>query len=261
MNQFKIIKINEEITCINDDQLCSVYVVVGTKKALIIDTGMSTTPSLLNEIKKITNKELIVVLTHGHFDHTGHICEFDEIYMDKDDFECLIKQEELKTCLSKIKFVENEQEFDLGNYTIKVLKTPGHTQGSIVLIDEFHHILFTGDQFGSGCGVWMQVNEALPLSKYIESIENFKNYIINNYNYDYYKWNYLGGHLGQETTGRMGFNPLNSEMIENLKTLSQLTLEHKVMLQSTSATEFNNEKSYYVCYKNAEMVIRKSLIK
>lgn len=260
MSFYQTVKITNDVFYINDPNLCTVYILIGEHKALIIDTGMKSEHSLLEEIKKITDKELIVVLTHGHYDHTGHIKEFKMVYMDSDDVECLHNQPDNLTLISQIKPLKNEMIFDLGNFQVKAIKTSGHTKGSFTFIDQKHHFLFTGDQFGSGCGVWMQVKEAIYLSAYIQSIDNFINYLTKNYNYPFEQWTYYGGHLGQEKTGPLGYNPLNSELVKNLKVLSQLILNQKIKLIASSAKSFTGEPSFYANYKNAEMVLRPSII-
>ena len=105
----------------------------------------------------------------------------------------------------------------------------------------------------------MQVNEAYPLSIYVEEIDRFLNYLSNFASLS--MWTLYGGHYGQEETGRLGYNPLNTEMVKNLKELSIKLIGGEVSLLDSNAKSFNNEKSYYASYKNAEMIIRKSLIK
>ena len=76
--------------------------------------------------------------------------------------------------------------FDLGGISIETYISKGHTTASTLFIDKDNKIVFTGDQFGSGCGVWMQVNEAYPLSIYVEEIDRFLNYLSND-EYKLYK--------------------------------------------------------------------------
>ena len=60
------------------------YVLEGTEKALVIDTG-HVIKNFKDLIKKVTQKPFILALSHGHHDHVGSIDEFDTIYMDKAD--------------------------------------------------------------------------------------------------------------------------------------------------------------------------------
>lgn len=101
-----------------------------------------------NNIKKI-------VLTHEHFDHTGAAKEFKEKLGAK-----ILAHEEAEindeTSISQAfdgdfeppQVDERLEEGDLvetTNYSFKVLHTPGHSPGSIVLWDEDQEVLISGD--------------------------------------------------------------------------------------------------------------------
>ena len=68
MKLYNTIKINNHSYYINDEDGDSCYLIIGNTHALLIDLGLFKEP-LLPTIKNITNKELIIVCTHGHFDH------------------------------------------------------------------------------------------------------------------------------------------------------------------------------------------------
>ena len=107
----------------------------------------------------------------------------------------------------------------------------------------------------------MQVSGACVLSTYIKEIDRFIDY-LNSFDFDINQWAFYGGHYGQELTSRISsYNPLNIELIKNLKELSIKLLNNEVKLVESKAKQFENEQSYYCFYKTAEMVIRKSLIK
>jgi hydroxyacylglutathione hydrolase len=59
--------------------------------------------------------------------------------------------------------------FDLGDRKLEVIEVPGHTHGSIVLLDKENKILFSGDN--SNSIVWLFLNECYPLEVYLESLE------------------------------------------------------------------------------------------
>lgn len=255
-NKYYIKQLSDYIYLINDDTMCSTYVVIGYKNALIIDAGIASNKELLLPlIKKITNLPIKVVITHAHLDHIGHLYEFDNYYIAKEELDN-IKDQAIK---EKAIIISDGFMFDLGGISIETYISKGHTTASTLFIDKDNKIVFTGDQFGSGCGVWMQVNEAYPLSIYVEEIDRFLNYLSNVASLS--MWTLYGGHYGQEETGRLGYNPLNTEMVKNLKELSIKLIGGEVSLLDSNAKSFNNEKSYYASYKNAEMIIRKSLIK
>jgi glyoxylase-like metal-dependent hydrolase (beta-lactamase superfamily II) len=58
--------------------------------------------------------------------------------------------------------------FDLGDRKIEVVLTPGHTPGSVVLLDPSINACYSGDAFGSG-QVWLQLRPHVPMSVYYNS--------------------------------------------------------------------------------------------
>jgi glyoxylase-like metal-dependent hydrolase (beta-lactamase superfamily II) len=142
------------------------YVIEGTEKAMLIDTG--TDCEKLDEVvRNITKKPLYVVITHIHLDHAGNIKYFDDIYFHAADTVLLNR---LKPYKGRIHFVKDGDVFDLGNREIEVKHMPGHTPGSIVLSDRKWENCYTGDAFGSG-EVWLQVKPLTPLKTYIASCQ------------------------------------------------------------------------------------------
>jgi glyoxylase-like metal-dependent hydrolase (beta-lactamase superfamily II) len=58
--------------------------------------------------------------------------------------------------------------FDLGDRKIEVVLTPGHTPGSVVLLDPSINACYSGDAFGSG-QVWLQLRPHVPMTTYYAS--------------------------------------------------------------------------------------------
>ena len=167
------------------------YLVVGKDKTCLIDTGMGA-GSLKDYIEKQLNKKVdFVILTHGHLDHCGGIYEFKDlpIYMNHLDiemgnesnavenrFKSLQKHGiELNEVQPNIDFsitkdLKDNDEFDLGDITLKAIYTPGHTHGmTMILIKEERTILF-----GDGCGVGV-----LLFLPYSTSVEEYHETLIN----------------------------------------------------------------------------------
>ena len=62
------------------------YLIVGSERALLIDTCYSIT-GIKKYVEQITTLPVDVVNTHGHFDHIGGNAEFETIYLSKADRE------------------------------------------------------------------------------------------------------------------------------------------------------------------------------
>jgi glyoxylase-like metal-dependent hydrolase (beta-lactamase superfamily II) len=120
----------------------SVYVVEGNDKALVIDAG-SYMPHLDKAVAALTDKPVMMALTHGHGDHVGGIVCFPEVWVHPDDAGMLRRYE------GKVNHLEDGQVIDLGGRQIEVMHTPGHTSGSVTFFDKERGYGFSGDAFGS----------------------------------------------------------------------------------------------------------------
>ena len=177
---------------------------VGDKNALLWDTGYGF-GDLKAVIRKITEKPLIIVNSHGHLDHACGNGRFEEdIYIHPLDMELCaehtgeaIRRHAVKNSRESLDILTGKtmnllpkdfdeeayvrlgsghlcpvtegHVFDLGGITLKVVETPGHTQGSISLIYEEEKWLYAGDAMNAF--LWLFAKEACPLSVYIETLK------------------------------------------------------------------------------------------
>lgn len=148
MEQLKTTVINYEngIYAI-DQQMVRAFLIVGTKKALLLDTG-AVRIDILSYIKEITSLPIEVILTHSDVDHTANLQDFERAYINEADIPTLLSNESFKNV--KFNRLSDGDVFDIGGRTLKVLFTPGHTLGSVCLIDEENKILFAGDTVSYG---------------------------------------------------------------------------------------------------------------
>lgn len=140
----------------------SFYVLEGTEKALIIDSGHKI-KNFKAIIDKITHKSCILAITHGHPDHVGSINEFDLIYMNKKDQYLIPHYKGIITNIYQ-GFV-----FDLGDLKIEVIDMPGHTEGSVGFLDLNGKFLLVGDSIGY-ITCWMHLSN-LSLESLIKTLE------------------------------------------------------------------------------------------
>lgn len=143
----------------------TMYLLEGDRRALLIDTGTKC-DGLADIVRGITAKPYDVIITHAHPDHAGCADQFDEIWLHPADtvlyFRGLDKYE------GKIKFLSDGQKFDLGGRILEIAHMPGHTPGSIIVLDKAAGDCWSGDAFGSG-EVWLQCIPMSPISTYLNS--------------------------------------------------------------------------------------------
>lgn len=122
------------------------FLITGTERALLLDTGFGG-PDLPARIAEITDLPLTVALTHGDGDHTGGLKYFDRAFVHAAELPRLGSVAETGIELAPI---EEGYVFDLGGIRLRMLHTPGHTPGSICLLDEERRVLFSGDTISHG---------------------------------------------------------------------------------------------------------------
>ena len=99
-------------------------------------------------IREITPLPLVVLNTHGDGDHTANNNQFRDIHAHPDEFATIRRfRPDLTSTLHPITALS---AFDLGDRVLHVIETPGHTPGSICLLDRKNRILFSGDTLSYG---------------------------------------------------------------------------------------------------------------
>lgn len=167
MVEFFSEKCSEHVTRIYGLAGEQMYLVEGTQKAALVDTG-SGAGSLRQYVETLTERPVIVLLTHGHVDHAMGAPEFDTVYMSRKDDYIYMQHRELevrKRFLSQSpKFAEVAEEdyipvtapdgfldmeegdvFDLGGVSIGIYACAGHTRGSVCMLIREERTLITGD--------------------------------------------------------------------------------------------------------------------
>lgn len=114
-----------------------VYLVVdeSSKEGMVVDSGWETRP-IVSAAEAAGVKVLFVVATHEHFDHTSTLREL----ADEVGAKVVAHRDSPIDC--DLKVVDGE-ELKVGEASVRVLHTPGHTEDSICLFDG--KSVFTGD--------------------------------------------------------------------------------------------------------------------
>ena len=137
---------------------------VGKEKALFIDTG---NPGNIapEDINALTRLPLMVVNTHAHPDHSGSNNRFQKVYIHEADLQSAKRYSGENVELIPIK---EGYVFDLGGKKLEVIAVPGHTPGSICLLDAQEKLLFGGDTANEE--TWAHISN-IPLETYKKSME------------------------------------------------------------------------------------------
>jgi glyoxylase-like metal-dependent hydrolase (beta-lactamase superfamily II) len=169
---YDVISIGEKTWRIDEFGLDACYLLEGADQALLIDTG-SGIGDLKGLVETLTPLPYEVVATHGHMDHMGGKGQFETVHLHPSDFtlarsstldqrkgyaSTMMKTYPHLQPLIDLDAVEEGKEpalipiqvgfrFDLGDRPVEVFETPGHTPGSICLLDSRSRILFSGDSF------------------------------------------------------------------------------------------------------------------
>jgi len=189
---FTVNEVSEKVWIINDHNIDNIYLIEGKDSAMLIDNG-SGIADLVSFVKKITDKPLIVMITHGHPDHCGSDYQFEKVYIHPADSAAaralnlpgtrknmaagmmgdatLAPEEVYSGPIYNTQFlpVVEGQIFNIGGRFIKVWEAKGHTPGEICLLDIGKKFLFTGDN--NNILVWLFLRGCSPLSKYLVTLE------------------------------------------------------------------------------------------
>jgi len=144
---------------------------VDAEKPALIDAGWS--PDIGHAARQVADvlgerKLQHIVLTHRHIDHVGGALAFQEqfggkLLVHEDDAQPLIAGDPISTGATmfggdiapmEVAELKHGDEIDLGDATLEVIHTPGHTIGSICLLGQ--NSLFSGDTVfaDGGVGRW-----------------------------------------------------------------------------------------------------------
>ena len=139
---------------------CYILCDEAAKVCAVIDPG-DEAGRIEEEIASSGCTPTMILLTHGHFDHcTGVACLLEKwpelpVYIHEADVVDTVG-DQLKFCRlgeKNQRYYHEGDKLTVGNLTLDVMETPGHSQGSVSLLVEGQHVIFSGDTlFRGNCG-------------------------------------------------------------------------------------------------------------
>ncbi len=136
----------------NDFFVNYTYLIINEKKreAIVIDPAWEINTIMENLIKSgVTLKHIL--LTHSHFDHANLVEPLVDIFKCK-VYMSYAEIEYYNFNCKNLQDIQNEFFLDLSTILVNIIRTPGHTKGSLCFFIDNN--LFTGDTlFIEGCGV------------------------------------------------------------------------------------------------------------
>lgn len=147
------------------------FLLAGEEKALLIDSGLS-----LRNVRKIaaglTDLPLELLNTHADPDHIGANGEFDFCYMHPDEEENYRRAGRS----GRIVPIRDGDVLDLGNRKLVIYHIPGHTPGSVAVLDRAGRFLISGDPIQRNGDIFM-FGHGRDLNAYIKGMEHLKEHL------------------------------------------------------------------------------------
>ena len=150
MSEPVIRKLNEERYAVEDSGV-RFFVLKGTEKAILVDSGMHFA-DVRKTAQELAGMPVELINTHADMDHVGGNGQFERFMMHPAEicnFEARGRKE------GEILPVYEGDQIDLGGRVIEIIHIPGHTPGSIGLLDRKYRVLISGDPIQRNGRIYM----------------------------------------------------------------------------------------------------------
>ena len=159
-----IIKINDQ-TWRFEEEGVRFFLLTGKDKALLIDSGMMT-PNARELAESVTDLPLELLNTHADRDHIAGNAAFDWCWMHPSEG---IVYHNIQKHPGAVRYVWEGDVMDLGERELEIIHLPGHTPGSIAILDRKYRALISGDPIQTGQIYMFGLHRDLP--SYVASLE------------------------------------------------------------------------------------------
>lgn len=167
----EIIRIDDTTRRIEDGHVRA-FLLEGKTKALLIDTGMTMSDAKAIA-ESLTDLPVILLNTHADRDHIAGNRDFDETYMSPAEEENYFANGYDGTW-GRIVPVREGDLIDLGERPLEIIDNPGHTPGSIAILDINKRVLIGGDAIQDGY-IFM-FGKFRNIGQYTQSLRHIQSY-------------------------------------------------------------------------------------
>ena len=164
-----ITKANES-TWIIDDGGVRLFLLAGEEKALLIDSGMNL-HTAKDVAESLTELPVMLLNTHADRDHIGSNEQFASFYMHPKE-EAVCRRSGLTGTVLP---VQEGDVIDLGKRELRIIDLPGHTPGSIAVLDVNSRVLISGDPIQAHGRIFM-FGDHRNMADYISSLDHLETY-------------------------------------------------------------------------------------
>lgn len=162
---YEVIQVDEGCWRIEDGGV-RCFLVVGTEQAVLVDTGFGT-GDLPAAVAGVTQLPVMLVNTHADGDHIGGNGQFAACHMHPAEFDRYATKK--GAGVDAPRPLWEGDVIALGGRQLEVVLIPGHTPGSIALLDREHRVLISGDSVQDSSIYMFGPGRNLP--GYIASLE------------------------------------------------------------------------------------------
>ncbi len=164
--EYEIIQINDRSWRIEDSGV-RFFLLTGEERALLVDSGRNV-HCARDIAASLTDLPVSLINTHADGDHVGSNCQFESFYIHPAEEANYRRGDRPGTILP----IRENDVFDLGGRRLEVIHLPGHTPGSIALLDIENRVLISGDPIQDG-RIFM-FGPFRNMENYIRSLEHLQ---------------------------------------------------------------------------------------
>jgi glyoxylase-like metal-dependent hydrolase (beta-lactamase superfamily II) len=173
---YRLIEMGDGVTLIEEPHIkpfyrCNMWHVRGRDRDMLVDTGMGVV-SLCAQVSMLTERPIVAIASHTHFDHIGCHGEFEERVVHWAEADLLAHPTRANTLADSYvsldmftmlppepfdpetytvpaapatRIVDDGDIIDMGDRQFEVIHTPGHSPGSIGLWEAATGVFIAGD--------------------------------------------------------------------------------------------------------------------